>query len=299
VKETVEFLRASIPSTIQLKHYMKPNTGAIMADPTQMQQVLMNLCTNAAHAMEKDGGVLKVELDNLIISEADAKVDPEVEHGEYVRLIISDSGHGIEPDFLARIFDPYFTTKGPEKGTGLGLSVVHGIVKTHGGIIKVYSEVGNGTVFHVLFPRADGAVKQEEAVETNIPFGDESVLVVDDELHIVEMYKRMLSLLGYHVDSRTSPIEAIEALRSNPMKYDLILTDMTMPHMNGYHFAKNITEIRSGLPIILCTGFSDQINEDKARSVGIRAFLLKPVLLNDLAKALRRVLDESQKRKPH
>ena len=297
VKETLDFLRASLPSTIQLQHYINPDEGAILADPTQMQQVLMNLCTNAAHAMEKDGGVLKIVLDTITVAEWDEQIEPDVERGEYLRLTVSDTGHGIEPALMPRIFDPYFTTKGPDKGTGMGLSVVHGIVKSHGGTIKVYSEVGKGTVFHVFFPRADGAVKKEEKSVQQLPFGTERILVVDDEKHLVEMYQRMLSMLGYQVETRTSPVEAIEAVRGNPQKYDLVITDMTMPQMTGYNLAKQLMEMRPSLPIILCTGFSDQINEEKARSVGILAFLLKPLLFHDLANTLRMVLDETHKKK--
>jgi len=298
VKETLDFLRASIPSTIQLQHRIDPDAGAIMADPTQMQQVLMNLCTNAAHAMEKNGGTLKIELDAVSLADDDIPLDSEAERGQYTRLTISDTGHGIEPRLQQRIFDPYFTTKGPDKGTGLGLSVVHGIVKSHGGIIKVHSEVGKGTAFQVLFPRADGVEKKEEKSVQGIPIGSEKILLIDDELHLAEMYQRMLAMLGYHVDSRTSPVEAVEAVRANPQKYDLVITDMTMPQMTGYNLAKKLMEIRPNLPVVLCTGFSDQINEDKARSVGILAFLLKPVLFHDLAATLRKVLDDAYKKKP-
>jgi PAS domain S-box-containing protein len=297
VRETIEFLRASIPTSIQLKHYINPDVGTIMADPTQMQQVLMNLCTNAAHAMEKDGGVLKIELDNIQLSEKDKVIDPEAEPGNYIRITVSDTGHGIPQEMLPRIFDPYFTTKGPDKGTGLGLAVLHGIVRTHGGIVKVYSEVGKGTVFHVLLPKAAGVVKKEEKPEQGLPIGTERILVVDDEIHLLEMYKRMLGLIGYQIDTRSSPFEAIEALRSNPLKYDLLITDMTMPQMNGYNLAKKIMELRPDLPVILCTGFSDQINEEKARSAGILAFLLKPVLFHDLANTLRKALDESNNKR--
>ncbi len=295
VKETFDFLRASIPSTIQLQHHIGRDIGAIVADPTQMQQVLMNLCTNAAQAMDKEGGVLRIELDNLQLSDKDEVLDPDAEPGPYLRIAVSDTGPGISQEMLPRIFDPYFTTKGPDKGTGLGLAVVHGIVRSHGGAVKVYSEVGKGTVFHVLLPRADGAVRKEEKPEQGLPIGTERILVVDDEIHLLEMYKRMLGHLGYQVDIRTSPVEAIEALRSNPMKYQLLITDMTMPQMNGYNLAKKIMEIRPRLPVILCTGFSDQINEDKARSTGIRAFLLKPVLFHDLANTLRKALDEAKR----
>jgi len=297
VKETLDFLRASIPSTIKLEYYIKPDAGAVVADSTQMQQVLMNLCTNAAHAMEEGGGVLKIVLDNKTIAEKDARLDPEIEQGEYVKLTVSDTGHGIDPSVLDRIFDPYFTTKGPEKGTGLGLAVVHGIVKSHGGVIKVYSEVGKGTVFHILLPRVDEAVKKEKKTVQPLLTGTERILLVDDEKPLADIYQRMLDMLGYQVETRTSPIEALEAVRTNPQKYDLIITDMTMPQMTGFNLAKRLMDIRPDLPVILCTGFSDQMTEEKARSVGILAFLLKPVLLNDMADTLRRVLDATYKEK--
>lgn len=295
VKETIDFLRASIPSTIKLEFYIKPDVEAVMADPTQMQQVLMNLCTNAAHAMEKNGGILTIELDTAIIAEEEVRIDPELEPGEYVRLAVSDTGHGIEPMLLQRIFDPYFTTKEPGKGTGLGLSVVHGIVKSMGGGIKVHSEVGKGTVFQILIPKAEGAVEKDVGLVKKMPFGTESILIVDDEMHLLETYQRMLGMLGYKAECRTSPVEALEAIRANPKKYDLVITDMTMPQMTGYVLAKRLMEIRGDLPVILCTGFSDQITEEKARSVGIYSFLLKPVLFHDLATTLRKVLDESRK----
>jgi two-component system, cell cycle sensor histidine kinase and response regulator CckA len=244
VKEPLDFLRASIPSSIQLMHYIDPDVGTIMADPTQMQQVLMNLCTNAAQAMEKEGGTLRIELNNTQLSEKDKLVDPEVEPGNYLRITVSDTGHGIPKEMLPRIFDPYFTTKGPDKGPGLGLAVVHGIVRSNGGIVKVYSKVGKGTEFQVLLPRTDRVVKKEAKPELGLPTGTERILVVDDEIHLLEIYKKMLELLGYQVDTRSSPFEAIETLRSNPMKHDLLLTDMTMPQMSGYNLAKKIMEIR-------------------------------------------------------
>jgi PAS domain S-box-containing protein len=297
VRETLEFLRASIPATIQLQHSIKPDVGTIVADSTQMQQVLMNLCTNAAHAMEKDGGVLKIDLDTITITAEDVRIDPEAECGEYVRLTVSDTGHGIEPSVLDRIFDPYFTTKGPDKGTGLGLAVVHGIIKSHGGVIKVYSEVGKGAVFHILLPRVDETAKKEKKTVQPLLTGTERILLVDDEKPLVEIYQKMLDMLGYQVETRTSPIEALEAVRMNPQKYDLVITDMTMPQMTGFNLAKGLIDIRPDLPVILCTGFSDQMTEEKARSVGILAFLLKPVLLNDMADTLRRVLDATYREK--
>jgi len=176
---------------------------------------------------------------------------------------------------------------------------VHGIVKSHKGGIKVISDVGKGAVFQVLLPRVDGIEKTEKKSVQPLPIGTESILIVDDERHLVEMYQKMLSMLGYQVEVRTSPVEAIEAIRGNPQKYDLVITDMTMPQMTGYDLAKRLTEIRPKLPVILCTGFSDQMNEEKARSAGILAFLLKPVLFHDLANTMRKILDEATQKSLH
>ena len=291
VKETIDFLRASLPATIQLKHYLDPNAGQILADPTQMQQVLMNLCTNAGHAMEKDGGVLEIQLGNVELGGEDARFDSEAEAGRYLRLTVSDTGHGIDPAILPRIFEPYFTTKEQGKGTGLGLSVVHGIVKSHGGTIKVYSEVGKGTSFKAYFPLAEDMVVQEAASTRPLPTGTERILFVDDEPGLADLSREMLGHLGYEVDTRTSPIEALEAFRANPQKFDLVITDMTMPNMTGLTLAKKVNEISPGIPVILCTGFSDQANEQRAQALGIRAFLLKPLLMRDLAEAVRKALD--------
>ena len=291
VKETIEFLRASLPATIQLKHYLDPKAGQILADPTQMQQVLMNLCTNAGHAMEKDGGVLEIQLGNVELGGEDARFDSEAEAGRYLRLTVSDTGHGIDPAILPRIFEPYFTTKELGKGTGLGLSVVHGIVKSHGGTIKVYSEVGKGTSFKVYFPLAEDMVASEAASTRPLPTGTERILFVDDEPGLANLSREMLGHLGYAVETRTSPIEALEAFRANPQKFDLVITDMTMPNMTGLKLAKKVNAISPGIPVILCTGFSDQANEHRAQALGIRAFLLKPIIMRDLAEAVRKALD--------
>ena len=279
VKETIDFLRASLPTTIQLKHYLDPKAGQILGDPTQIQQVLMNLCTNAGHAMEKEGGVLEIVLENVELGEEDARLDSETEAGRYLRLTVSDTGHGIDPVILPRIFEPYFTTKEQGKGTGLGLSVVHGIVKSHGGTIKVYSEVGQGTSFRVYFPSAEDPAVSEAVAPRPLPTGSERILFVDDEPALVDLSRRMLSRLGYEVHTRTSPIEALEAFRANPKKFNLVITDMTMPGMTGLGLAKKLNEISPGIPIVLCTGFSDQANEHRAHALGIRAFLLKPLLM--------------------
>ena len=290
IRETFEFLRASIPSSIELRQQVDAKTDTIIADPTQMQQVLMNLCTNAAHAMEKAGGVLEVGISNVTLSPGDTRSYPDLEPGGYVRLTVTDTGHGIEPEVMQKIFEPYFTTKEVGKGTGLGLSVVHGIVKAHGGAIKVYSEVGKGTTFQVLLPRAEGNRADEAKGPQALLGGKERILIVDDEIALVEITRQMLGWLGYEVEIRTSAIEALEAFRKNPGKFDLVITDLTMPQMTGMKLARQMFQIRPDIPIILCTGFSDQLEEKQALSIGIKSFLFKPLVANELAAAVRKAL---------
>jgi len=292
IKETLEFLRASLPTLIQLRHRLEPDAGTIMAEPSQMQQVLMNLCVNAGHAMEKDGGVLQIDLSNAALTQEDTRFDPKVEPGDFVKLTVSDTGHGMEPPVLQRIFDPYFTTKELGKGTGLGLTAVHGIVTSHGGMIRVDSEVGKGTTFTIFLPRAMGFEKVEDKPRQPLPMGTEKILFVDDEKVLADLGRQILGELGYQVETRTSPVEALEAFRANPQKFDLVITDLTMPQMTGLNLARKIMEIRPGMPIILCTGFSEQANEKAANAMGICAFLLKPLVMRDMAGAVRKALDE-------
>ena len=295
VKETFNFLKATLPSSIEVRQSIHADVGAILADPTQMQQVLMNLCTNAAHAMEsQETGVLEIGMEKAWIPPEQARFEPDVEPGEFVKLTVADTGPGIESWVRERMFEPYFTTKRTGKGTGLGLSVVHGIVKAHGGFIKVYSEAGKGTHFHVFLPVAEGDGKTAALKDTRLPRGSETILVVDDEKALTDMAQLLLEHLGYRVETRTSPLEAIEAFRANPGKYHGVITDMTMPQMNGMNLSKKLLEIRADLPILLCTGFSDAANEEKARAVGIREFAFKPLALSDFAKTLRKMLDEAK-----
>jgi len=295
VKETFNFLKATLPSSIEVRQSIHADVGAILADPTQMQQVLMNLCTNAAHAMEsQETGVLEIGMEKAWIPPEQARFEPDVEPGEFVKLTVADTGPGIESWVRERMFEPYFTTKETGKGTGLGLSVVHGIVKAHGGFIKVYSEASKGTHFHVFLPVAEGDGKTAALKDTRLPRGSETILVVDDEKALTDMAQLLLEHLGYRVETRTSPLEAIEAFRANPGKYHGVITDMTMPQMNGMNLSKKLLEIRADLPILLCTGFSDAANEEKARAVGIREFAFKPLALSDFAKTLRKMLDEAK-----
>jgi CheY-like chemotaxis protein/anti-sigma regulatory factor (Ser/Thr protein kinase) len=290
VRETFDFLRASIPANIQLKQQLDPDLGTIMADPTQMQQVLMNLCTNAVHAMEGERGVLKVELTKASLGPEDAQFDPDLEPGKYVRVTVSDTGRGIARDIIDKVFDPYFTTKEKGKGTGLGLSVVHGIVKAHGGAIKVDSEVGKGTTFQVFFPCAHGKEAPEVKAAPALPGGNERILLVDDEKALADIEKQMLNWLGYEVEVRTSAVEALEAFRANPQKFDLVITDFSMPQMSGTKLARQMTQIRPEVPIILCTGFSEQLDEGQMLSIGIKSVLLKPLVAKELAEGVRKAL---------
>jgi PAS domain S-box-containing protein len=298
VKETVNFLKATLPSSIEVRQRIQTDIGVILADPTQIQQVLMNLCTNSAHAMENnESGALEIRLEKGFLTEEEANFETDIEPGEFVKLTVTDTGTGIDPWVRQRLFEPYFTTKEQGKGTGLGLSVVHGIVKAHGGFIKMYSEPEKGTSFFVFFPvTKEGEQTEAASTDNSLPKGSESLLLVEDEKVVAEMTQHMLERLGYRVTVRTSPIEAREAFASNPSKYDAVITDMTMPQMSGISLAKKLLEIRPELPILLCTGFSDRDNEAKARAAGIREFAFKPLALSIMAKTLRIMFDEADRK---
>ena len=293
IKEALKLLRASLPSTIEISQKIEKECGLILGDPVQIHQVMMNLCTNAYHAMCEKGGVLEVSLTAANL-DSDAVVQyPDLSPGSYLKLSVRDTGHGMDRKTMDRIYDPYFTTKDPNKGTGLGLSIVHGIVKSHGGYITVYSEPGVETIFHVYLPRIDtGAVSPWTVSIEPVPKGKERILLVDDEVQLVRVMQQMLERLGYHVTARTSSVEALEAFCHQPEEFDLVITDQTMPNMTGAELAQEIMGIRSDIPVILFTGFSEVISEEKAKAMGIREYIMKPVITRDLAKAIRRVLEE-------
>jgi PAS domain S-box-containing protein len=293
VKETTELLRASLPATIRLETDAPAETGMLIADPTQMQQVLMNLCTNAAHAMEKDGGTLKISLADTTIAAGDDRLEPGLSPGEYVKLTVADTGHGMPPWIVKRIFEPYFTTKKVGRGTGLGLSVVHGIVKSHGGAIKVGSEIRKGSIFEVYLPRAAGEAPETGSVEMPLLKGTGRILLVDDEPALTSMGQRILSHLGYRVQTTNSSLEALEIFRSRPTEIDLVITDLTMPDLTGVNLAKALLEVRPDLPIVLCTGYGDQVNKGMLRGTGIRDLLLKPLTIHELAHAVRMAIGTS------
>ena len=292
IKEATKLLRASLPTTIDITHNFQKDEDTVTADPTRIHQVLMNLSTNAAHAMRDKGGVLSISLGSVVLDAEDASGHADLESGPYLKLSVSDTGHGIPPEAMDRIFDPFFTTKDRAEGTGMGLAVVHGIIKSYGGEITVDSELEVGTTFNVFFPAIKDEVSFKPEVTQQLPSGNEHVLIVDDEKIMVETLGRMLDRLGYKVTSRTSSLEALELFRKKQDQFDLVITDMTMPQMTGDEFAKHLMEIRPGIPIILCTGYSERVSELTAKGIGIKAFVMKPIVMSDIAHTIREVLDE-------
>jgi len=291
VKEAVKLLRASLPSTIRLQQTMN-SQAYILGDPTQIQQVVMNLCTNAYHAMREEGGELEVALTEVCVDNAQPPEPQGVTPGMYLKLSVRDTGRGIDPAFIHRIFDPYFTTKEKTKGTGLGLAVVHGIVKSHKGAIQVSSLLGAGTTFEVYFPIVDEAVgKAVPDQETAAAGGCERILFVDDEPDIEDLGRRLLGSLGYGVATCQDGGAALDLFGADPARFDLVITDMTMPGMTGDRLAVEMLRIRPGLPVILCTGFNELINMDRVKEIGIRALMMKPFLKNEMAKVIREVLE--------
>lgn len=308
IEEALKLLRATLPATIEIRQNIEvdPGQDTILADPTQIHEVLMNLCTNAAHAMGENGGILEIKLQNM---ESGIR-NPELEYdegkslmqipyspvelapGQYLRLSVSDTGQGMTPEVIKRIFDPYFTTKDTGQGTGMGLSVVHGIVKSHGGTITIHSEPAKGSSFHVYFPLIQEEVHKPDFDDSApVLTGHERILFVDDEHALVEIARDILERLGYEVVIRTSSVEALELFRAKADTFDLVITDMTMPNMTGDKLSKELMKIRSDIPIILCTGYSERISEEKAKSMGIREFVMKPLVMKELAKTVRKALD--------
>jgi PAS domain S-box-containing protein len=290
VKESLNLIRSSIPASIDIHRNISADIDNILADPTQINQVLINLCTNANHAMP-DGGIIEVILNNAALDENATAQYPDLNSGRYVSLTVRDTGHGIPKEDMDRIFDPYFTTKEVGKGTGMGLAVVHSIVKEHNGIISVKSEPGKGTTFNIFFPAVDKDAVVESEPSEKLPMGNEKILFIDDEASIVNMARQMLERLGYKVDAKMSSIEALEFFRSKPDQFDLVITDLTMPKMTGDKLVQEILSIRPDIPVILCTGFSEKIDEKKATAIGASDYIEKPVNQHDFAFKIRKVLD--------
>jgi len=295
IKEALKLLRASIPVTIEIRQTLHPDCGSVLADPIQIHQIIMNLCTNAYHAMRESGGVLDVSLSQVEFRPDKLLRKVDLPPGNYVKLGVSDTGCGIDKLTMQRIFDPYFTTKPKGEGTGMGLSVVHGIVKSYNGDILVYSEIGKGTSFQIYFPVVDDNTPAERAADGKaLPGGSEKIMIVDDEAVIIRITQKILENLGYRISAYSSSQKALNAFRAHPEEYDMIITDMTMPKMNGIQLTRAILSIRDDVPIILCTGFSDLVTRESIKSLGIKKLIMKPVLRENLALAVREVLDSEE-----
>jgi len=294
VRESVALLRASIPTTIEIRSDIPENLPAINADATQIQQIILNLSTNGAHAMENDRGVLGISLDAVSLKK-ESEPHPyfkKMPQGEYVRLTVRDTGQGIAPDIMEKIFDPYFTTKDVGKGTGLGLAVVHGIVSNHDGAIAIDSTPEKGTTIHVIFPAVSSVPAASVPMEDAPPGGNEHILFVDDEPTLLKMARQILERLGYTVTLHENPQNALAQFAQTPQAFDLVISDMTMPGLAGDELARSLLNIRPDLPIILCTGFTERINALGAANLGIKKFIEKPLNRHELAVAVREVLDK-------
>jgi signal transduction histidine kinase/ActR/RegA family two-component response regulator len=292
IKEALKLLRATIPSTIDIEYNVDEECGHIMGDPTQIHQVVMNLCTNAYHSMQETGGTLEVALKEVDISYKISVERVGMKVGRHLELTVKDTGHGMGAEVLERIFEPYYTTKELGKGTGLGLSVIHGIIKNHGGDISVSSQLDKGTTFTVYLPVIDDVdIEIEPVQKITATQGNEHILLVDDEKQIIDIEQQILERLGYTVTPKTDSQEALKEFAALPEKFDLVITDMTMPKITGDQLARKLMDIKPEIPVILCTGYNETINEEKALAMGIDKFIMKPIVKDDLARIIRTVLD--------
>jgi signal transduction histidine kinase len=292
VRETLKLLRASLPSTIDIRTDIQGNLGLVLADPTQMQQIVMNLCANAGHAMRHTGGSISLELKDFRFSSPGDAPDPTMSPGNYARLSVRDTGEGMSSETIEHIFDPFFTTKAAGEGTGLGLSVVHGIVASHGGTITVASQPAEGSIFVVYLPMFIEEGPRNSGDETDpITGGHERVLFIDDEEDLAALGAGILTDLGYRVTSGTRAKEALALFRLDPSRFDLVITDQTMPDLTGIELAREILAIRDDIPVLLCTGFSQLVDAGVARAAGIKAFAMKPLTKKEIATTIRNVLN--------
>jgi signal transduction histidine kinase/CheY-like chemotaxis protein len=290
-KELLKFLRSSIPTTIEIRQNISTQSATIMADPSQMHQTLINLCTNAVDAMGEKPGVLEVSMTDVELDQDDAVLH-DLAPGKYIRLSVKDTGMGMEPEVLERIFEPFFTTKDVGKGRGMGLAVIHGMVKNCEGSIEVHSEPGKGSTFHLFFPKIEKERKSGSG--TLIPSAEVNgrILFVDDDKEIANTGKEMLEGYGYQVESKTCSEEALKTFRDRPDRFDLVIADMIMPKMTGEALAEKIMRIRPDIPIILCTGYDEGIYKERARKIGIKAVMMKPVTGRGLVNAIKKALRE-------
>jgi two-component system cell cycle sensor histidine kinase/response regulator CckA len=295
LREILKLVRASLPATIEIQTRIDDDVGTVLANATEIHQVVLNLASNAEYAMRDTGGVLEIELASVAVDAAFAQAHPPLQPGPHVRLIVRDTGGGIPPEMQERIFEPFFTTKSVGEGTGMGLAAVHGIVTGHGGTITVESPPEGGATFAIYLPQISTGHKSEhQDTESKPPRGHGRILFVDDEASLVELGREMLEMLGYEVVTQTSSTEALALFRADPEAFDLVITDQTMPSMTGEALTHEIRRLRSDIPIILCTGFSHTMTGEKARALGIGAYLMKPLAIRDLALAVRQVLHQAK-----
>ncbi len=292
-REVLKLIRSTIPVTIDIEQQIQSD-ALVMGNPAQIHQIILNLCTNASQAMEDEGGRLTVNLKEVHIKENPAGRSMGIDPGDYLELVVSDTGTGIAPEIMESIFEPYFTTKETGKGTGMGLAVAHGIIKRYGGDITIQSELNKGTVFTVYLPIFKQRSETIQADRREFPTGSERILFVDDELAITRLGRRALERLGYDVTTCSDSNEALERFRRQKNRFDLVITDMSMPQMTGDKLAVEIMKIRKGIPIILCTGYSKKISSETASAIGIKAFAHKPLEIAELATTVRRVLDDAE-----
>jgi len=292
LNEALKLLRPSIPSTIEIQHRIDESCEKILADSTQIHQVIINLCTNAWQAMEDIGGTMTIELKQVKIAADFTKLHPTIIAGDYILFSVMDTGQGMDKLTMERIFEPFFTTKPVDKGTGLGLSVVHGIVHNHRGEILVESEPGKGSVFSIYLPvYEDAGEKTAEEKSRVLNKGRESILIVDDNDVIAELIKQMLEILGYQATACTSSMDALKVFCEEPQKFDLVITDLTMPKMTGLDLAEQMHSVRASCPVMIMTGYGDSLNDKTRNTYKIKQVLGKPVVLEELAIAVRAVLD--------
>lgn len=292
LRDVIGLMRASLPSIIEIRLGVDEECGQILGDQNQIHQILMNLCTNAAHAMEESGGVLHITINSKELRKNDFPGEEQIAPGSFVHICVEDNGPGIDPEIIDRIFDPYFTTKEVGKGSGMGLAIVKGIVRHHDGLIKVDSALGVGTLFHLYFPEVHEDAG-EHSVEVALPQGGkEKLLIVDDEEMIIDLLKMLFTQLGYDVVATGDSLQALEMFTSNPQDFDLVITDQTMPKLTGEELATHILQIKGDIPIVLCTGYSERVSEAKCREIGIRQLVTKPVDTAYLSRLVRQLLDE-------
>jgi nitrogen-specific signal transduction histidine kinase/ActR/RegA family two-component response regulator len=292
IKETARLLRAFCPTTINIVPTTEATSDTVLASPLEIQQILMNLGANAAHAMEEKGNTLEIGLTDIVFPPGSLAIPPGLIPGEYLQLTVQDDGVGMSPEVKVKIFEPFFTTRRAGKGTGMGLSVVYGIVKNLHGAITVESELGVGSTFRVYIPKIEDTAITEGAAKNDTPRGAEKILFIDDEEFLTDWGKAALERLGYKVTAMNNSTEALNIFLSNPSQFDLVITDQTMPGVTGVQLSKRILEVRPDIPIVLCTGYSDHVSPEASSQIGIRQFLMKPSTRQELAQTIRNILDE-------